>query len=94
MKILKRRETLLENMAFMGVISAVIIIVNAFVSLGDMFFPIIGIVLSLILPILVTLVEVSCKDRYYPIFFAVTILLSFIVTLWNFEVISCFFPKE
>ena len=85
MKILKKRETLLENMAFMGIVAAILVIINAFIALSDMFLPVIALVLSLVLPILVTLVEVSCKDRYYPIFFATTILLSLIVTLWNVE---------
>ena len=85
MKVLKQRETLTENMAFMGIVSAILIILNALISVGDMFFPIIGLILSLVLPILVVLVEVSCKDRYYPIFFSVTILLSMITCLWNIQ---------
>ena len=85
MKILKKRETLLENMTFMAIIAAIMVIINALLALGDMFFPIIGLVLALTLPILTTLVEVSCKDRYYPIFFSVTILLSLVSTLWNIE---------
>ena len=75
MKILKKRETLLENMTFMAIIAAIMVIINALLALGDMFFPIIGLVLALTLPILTTLVEVSCKDRYYPIFFSFFFLL-------------------
>ena len=87
MKILKKRETLLENMAFMGIVVAILVIINSLIALSDMFLPVLAMVLSFILPILVTLVEVSCKDRYYPIFFSVTILLSLIVSLWNVEAI-------
>ena len=85
MKILKKRETLLENMTFMGIVASILVIINSLIALSDMFLPVLAFILSIILPILVTLVEVSCKDRYYPIFFSVTILLSLIVSLWNIE---------
>ncbi len=85
MKILKKRESLIENMAFMGIIAAILVILNSLIALSDMYLPILALFLSLLLPMLVTLVEVSCKDRYYPIFFLTTLLLSFVVTLWNFQ---------
>ena len=85
MKLLKKRDSFVSNMTFMGIMSAIIIILNALVSLTNLYLPVMGLILSLLLPFVVCLVEVSCKDRYFPIFFIVTILLSFVTTLWNLE---------
>ncbi len=85
MNILKRRESFVSNMAFMGIMAAIIVIINSLTALANLYLPIVGLVLALVLPILTCLVEVSCKDRYYPLFFAVTLLLSMVTTLWNIE---------
>lgn len=81
MKLFQKRETLLQNMALMGIMAAINIIVAVLAA----FFPVISILLVLILPLSSTLVEIFCKDKYYPIYAFATIGLSLVATLWNME---------
>lgn len=81
MKIFSKRETLLQNMALMGIMSAI----NIIISLISAFVPVISVFLILILPLTSTLVELYCKDRYYPIYALATIGLSLVATLWNMD---------
>ena len=81
MKIFTKRETLAQNMALMGLMSTLNIIIAVVSSLV----PIISIFLILILPLISVLVELFCKDRYYPIYAIATFGLSLVATLWNME---------
>lgn len=85
MKLLKKRESFVSNMAFMGIVAAIITIINSLAALADLYIPIVGLVISFVLPILVLGVEVSCETKYFPLFFSVTLLLSVITTLWNLQ---------
>ena len=81
MKLFSKRETLLQNMALMGIMAAI----NIIVAVISAFAPVASIFLVLILPLSSTLVEIYCKDRYYPIYAVATIGLSLVATLWNME---------
>lgn len=81
MKIFSKRETLAQNMALMGLMAALNIIISVFSSL----FPAVSIFIVLILPLTSVLVEVYCKDRYYPIYAFATFGLALVATLWNME---------
>ena len=81
MKIFSNRETLLENMTLMGIMASI----NIIVALLAAFFPVISLFLVLILPLSSALVEVYCKDRYFPIYAFATMGLSIVVTIWNME---------
>ena len=68
-------------MALMGIMAAI----NIIVAVISAFVPVISLFLVLILPLSSTLVELYCKDRYYPIYAIATIGLSLVATMWNME---------
>lgn len=65
----------------MGMMAAI----NIIFSLVSAFVPYIAIFLVLVFPLTSTVVELYCKDRYYPIYAFATIGLALVVTLWNME---------
>ena len=81
MKIFSKRETMAQNIALMGLMSAINIIISVFSSL----FPAVSIFIVLLLPLTSVLVEIYCKDRYYPIYAFATFGLALVATLWNME---------
>ena len=82
MKFFKQKETFVQNIAFMGIMSGV----NLVISLLCAGFPFISVILGLVLPLVSTLVEVYCKDKYYIIYAVSTFALSLVATLWNFSI--------
>ena len=70
-------------MAFMGIMSAICVIINVILAVTDVFFIGLSLFIALILPLASVIVELTCKDKYYPIFFVATIGLSLVATLWN-----------
>ena len=80
MKFFKAKESFTENIAFMGVMSAINIVLCLIMAL----LPVLSIVLIIALPLVSALVELYCKDRYYPIYLVSTIALAFVATLWNY----------
>ncbi|MCR5332796.1 MAG: hypothetical protein K6E11_02090 [Bacilli bacterium] len=81
MKLFSNRETLLENMTLMGIMASINIIIAVIAA----FFPVFSLFLVLILPLSSTLVELFCKDRYFPIYAFATIGLALVATIWNME---------
>ena len=81
MSIFNKKETLTQNMAFMAIMAGI----NVLLSLLIGFVPVLALFLIIILPLVSTIVEVFCKDRYYPIYALATIGLSFAVSFWNYE---------
>lgn len=75
----KKKETLLQNMAFMAIIAAINVLIAALTDL----IPFIGIIIILFLPFLSALVTMLCKWRYYPIYALATVLVALILTLTN-----------
>lgn len=81
MTFFSKKETLLQNMAFMALMAAF----NVIASLLCSFSPVIAAFLVLLLPLISTIVELYCKDRYYPIYAFASIGLSIVLTIWNIE---------
>ncbi len=81
MKIFSKRETLTENIALMALMSALNIIISVLLALLNVF----SIFLILVLPLISALVEIYCKDRYYPIYAFASLGLALVATLWNIE---------
>ena len=75
----KKKETLLQNMTFMGVIAAINVILCA---LGA-YLTITGVFIVIFLPFLSAAVTIVCKKKYYPIYAFATILVAVVATLWN-----------
>lgn len=81
MKMFSKRETIAQNMALMGLMAAINIIISVISALV----PAVSVFLVIILPLTSVLVELFCKDRYYPIYALATFGLSLVATLWNME---------
>lgn len=81
MKLFTKRETIQQNIAFMAIMAAI----NIVLSVVSALVPFMSIFLFLLMPLTSALVEFFCKDRYYPIYFAASIGLSLVSTLWNTE---------
>lgn len=81
MGIFQKRETLVQNIAFLAIMAAV----NIVLLLLSTVLPYLLILLTLILPFVSLLVTIYCKKKYYPIYLLTTIGLSFLV---SFDAIS------
>lgn len=81
MQLFKKRETLAQNIALMALMAAINIIISVIAA----FSPIASALLVLFLPLTSVVVELFCKDRYYPIYAIATIGLSLVATMWNME---------
>lgn len=81
MSIFAKRKTLLQNMAFMGIMAAI----NIIISVISAFSPIVSVILVIFLPLTSTLVELFCEDKYYPIYAVATFGLGIVATLWNMQ---------
>ena len=81
MNLFSKRETIQQNIAFMAIMAAI----NIVLSVISAIVPFMSIFLFLLMPLTSALVEFFCKDRYYPIYFAASIGLSLVATLWNTE---------
>lgn len=79
MNFFKSKNTLLENMTFMALMSAINVIVSLLIS----FIFYLAIILVLILPLTSILVGLYCKKRYYPLYIICTLLLCFLVTMYD-----------
>ena len=81
MGIFQKRETLVQNIAFLAIMAAI----NVVLLLLATFLPYLLLFLTMLLPFVSLLVTIYCKKIYYPIYLLVTIGLSFIV---SFDAIS------
>ncbi len=77
MKVFRKRETLLENITYMGLMAAV----NVVFVLLTFFIPFLLFFLVLILPLGNAIVAIYCKKRYYPIYAIATIGICLLVTI-------------
>jgi len=75
----KEKNTLIENIAFMGIVAAINII---FSVLGTLF-PIASIFIVILLPFFSAIVALVCKWKYYPIYLFATIGVALGATFWN-----------
>ena len=76
MSIFKKRETPIQNIAYMSIMAAINVI---FVLLSNIL-PILLFLLIFLLPLTSAIVTVYCKKRYYPIYFIVTLALCILVS--------------
>ena len=73
MELFKKRETLIQNIAYMAIMAAVNVV---FVLLSNVL-PVLLFLLVFVLPLTSTIVTIYCKKRYFPIYFIVTLALCF-----------------
>ena len=76
MGLFKKRETPIQNIAYMAIMAAINIV---FVLLCNIL-PVLLFLLVFILPLTSVIVTIYCKKKYFPIYFIVTLLLCFAVT--------------
>lgn len=74
----KEKETLLQNMAFMGIMAAL----NILLSVLGTFVPLAGIFVMIFLPFFSAIVAMLCKWKYYPIYAFATLLVALCTTFW------------
>jgi len=77
----KEKTTLIENIAFMGIVAAI----NIILSVLGTFFPVAGIFIIIFLPFLSAAVALLCKWKYYIIYFFATIGVALGATFWNMQ---------
>ena len=76
-----KKETLIRTISFMSFFVAI----NVICSFLTTVVPILGIALIIFLPLTSAVVEVNCKDRWFPIYAFATIGLSLVVTLSSID---------
>ena len=76
MELFKKRETLIQNMAYMAIMAAINVV---FVLLSNVL-PVLLFLLVFVLPLTSTIVTIYCRKRYFPIYFVVTLALCFAVS--------------
>ena len=76
MELFKKRETLIQNIAYMAIMAAINVV---FVLLSNVL-PVLLFLLVFVLPLTSTIVTIFCKKRYFPIYFVVTLSLCFAVS--------------
>ena len=81
MKLIYQREKLVKSSPLISLMAAINIIV-AELSALSLFA---SIFLILVLPLTSAIVELCCKDRYFPIYALATFGLSLALTFWNLE---------
>ena len=90
MKLLTKRETLQQSIALMALMAAI----NIVVSVVAAFSIIASVFLILVLPLTSTIVTISCKEKYFPVYAIATIGLSLVATIWNIDVtLFCVVPS-
>lgn len=72
-----KRDTLIRSISLMAIMAAI----NVVFSVLTLFVPLLSIILVIFLPLTSAIVEVCCKDRYFPIYAFATIGLSIVVSL-------------
>lgn len=76
-----KKDTLTKTITFMAIMAAI----NIVLSLIGAFVPFSYIFLIIVMPLTSALVEILCKDRYFPIYAFGTVGLSIAATFWNLD---------
>lgn len=79
MTVFKKRETPLQNIAFMALMAAI----NVVFALLTTFVPILFLILIFVLPLTSVLVTIFCKKRYFIIYVVATVALCLGATFWD-----------
>ena len=81
MAVFIKRETLIRTICFMYFFVAI----NVLCSFLTTVLPLLGIILIIFLPLTSAMVEVTCKDRWFPIYAVATIGLSIVVSFSSID---------
>lgn len=81
MRLIYQRDTLVKSIPLMALMAAINIIIAELAALT----PLVSIFVILILPLTSAIVELCCKDRFFPIYALATFGLSLALTFWNIE---------
>ncbi len=81
MGLFKKRETLVQNIAYMGLMAAINVI---FVVLTTLV-PVLFFLIVFVLPLTSTIVALHCKKRFYPIYAFATIGACMLCTIWKID---------
>ena len=81
MKLIYERKTLVKSIPLMALMAAINIIVAELAALSA----IASLFLILVLPLSSAIIELCCKDRYFPIYGFATFGLALALTFWNIE---------
>lgn len=81
MKLIYERKTLVKSIPLMALMAAINIIVAELAALSA----IASLFLILVLPLSSAIIELCCKDRYFPIYSFATFGLALALTFWNIE---------
>lgn len=81
MKLIYERKNLGKSIPLMALMAAINVVVAELAGLS----PIVSLFLILVLPLTSAIVELCCKDRYFPIYAVATFGLSLALTFWNLE---------
>ena len=76
-----KKETLIRTISFMSFFVAI----NVICSFLTTIIPVVSTILIIFLPLTSAVVEVNCKDRWFPIYAFATIGLSIVVTLSSID---------
>lgn len=81
MSVFKKRETLVQNIAYMALMAAI----NVIFVLLTTFVPVLFFLIVFVLPLTSTIVALHCKKKYFPIYAVVTIGLCMLCTIWKID---------
>ena len=76
-----KKDTLIRTICFMSFFVAI----NVICSFLTTIIPVVSVILIIFLPLTSAVVEVNCKDRWFPIYAFATIGLSIVVTLSSID---------
>ena len=85
MGLLNKKETAVQNITLMSIMSAINVVISVLSTLMLSVAPIISVLLIIILPLTSTIIALFCKTKYYPIYTFASIGLAMVATLWNME---------
>lgn len=77
----KKKETIVQNIAYMAIMAAINVI---FVLLTTLV-PVLLFLIVFVLPLTSVIVTLNCKKRYFPIYAVVTVGLCMLVTIWRID---------
>lgn len=81
MSVFKKRETVIQNIAYMGLMAAINVIFVIITTL----LPVLFFLIVFVLPLTSTIVALHCKKRYYPIYAIATIGVCMLCTIWKID---------
>ena len=81
MEAAKRKETIVQNIAYMAIMAAINVI---FVLLTTLV-PVLLFLIVFVLPLTSVIVTLHCKKRYFPIYAIATVGLCMLVTIWRID---------